>query len=51
MLYPKNTYGIRIMFDCTRFVENATFHKNTGKEGYADKTIAEIVKEMFSYAE
>ncbi|QNO14292.1 tyrosine phenol-lyase [Alkalicella caledoniensis] len=42
--------GIRVMFDCTRYVENAYFIK-TKEEGYQDKTIAEIVKEMFSYAD
>jgi tyrosine phenol-lyase len=43
-------YGIDIFFDATRCVENAFFIKEQ-EEGYADKTIAEIVHEMFSYAD
>lgn len=43
-------HGIRVMFDCTRYVENAYFIKEREEE-YRDKTISEIVKEMFSYAD
>ncbi|MDN5296383.1 MAG: tyrosine phenol-lyase [Bacteroidota bacterium] len=43
-------YDIDIFFDATRCVENAFFIKEQ-EEGYADKTIAEIVHEMFSYAD
>jgi tyrosine phenol-lyase len=43
-------YGIRVIFDATRCVENAYFIKER-EAGYHDKSIAEIVREMFSYAD
>ena len=42
--------GIKVMFDATRCIENAYFIKEY-EEGYKDRTIAEIVKEMFSYGD
>jgi len=43
-------HGIKVIFDATRCVENAYFIKKR-EAGYGDKSIAEIVKEMFSYAD
>lgn len=45
-----NKYGVKIFYDATRCVENAYYIKEQ-EEGYADRSIAEIVKEMFSYAD
>lgn len=43
-------HGIKVFYDATRCVENAFYIKEQ-EEGFADKTIKEIVHEMFSYAD
>jgi tyrosine phenol-lyase len=43
-------YGIRVYLDATRMVENAFFIQER-EVGYADKSIAEILKEFCSYTD
>ena len=48
-VYEMSQRGIRVIFDATRALENAYFIRSANRD--EDKSIAEIVKEMFSYSD
>ena len=43
-------HGLKVFFDAARFAENAFFIRER-EEGYADKAVREIIKEMFSFVD
>lgn len=45
-----DAYSVPLIYDAARFAENAYFIK-VREDGYHDKSIPEIVKEMFSHAD
>ncbi|MBS0569145.1 MAG: tyrosine phenol-lyase [Proteobacteria bacterium] len=45
-----NTHGIKVYLDATRMVENAWFIQQR-EEGYAGKSVAQILKEFCSYTD
>jgi len=45
-----NQHGIKVFYDATHCIENA-FYVKEQEQGYADKSIQEIVLEMLSYAD